>query len=30
MAITSGQMKASNLTSAATSAGYGQAPDQRR
>ena len=30
MAITSGQMKASNLTSAATSADYGQAPDQRR
>ena len=30
MAITSGQLKASNLTSAATSADYGQAPDQRR
>ena len=30
MAITSGQMKASNLTSAATSADNGQAPDQRR
>ena len=30
MAITSGSLKATNLTAAATSADYGQAPDQRR
>jgi len=30
MAITSGTLKASNITAAATSAGYGQAPDQRK
>jgi len=30
MAINSGILKASNITSAATSAGYGQAPDQRK
>tara|TARA_R110002167_G_scaffold57017_11_gene161680 strand:+ start:23 stop:1393 length:1371 start_codon:yes stop_codon:yes gene_type:complete len=30
MAITSGILKASNITAAATSAGYGTAPDQRK
>tara|TARA_R100000458_G_scaffold58184_1_gene65722 strand:- start:1086 stop:2474 length:1389 start_codon:yes stop_codon:yes gene_type:complete len=30
MAITAGQLKSSNITAAATSAGVGQAPDQRR
>tara|TARA_R100000008_G_scaffold16502_1_gene8148 strand:+ start:34388 stop:35764 length:1377 start_codon:yes stop_codon:yes gene_type:complete len=30
MAINSGILKASNITAAATSAGYGQAPDQRK
>ena len=30
MGVTAGQLKATNITAAATSAGYGQAPDQRR
>jgi hypothetical protein len=30
MAITAGGLKATNITAAATSADYGQAPDQRR
>ena len=30
MAINSGILKASNITAAASSAGYGQAPDQRK
>ena len=30
MAINEGILKASNITAAATSAGYGQAPDQRK
>ena len=30
MAITSGTLKSSSITAAATSAGVGQAPDQRR